>query len=154
MLECIAATLVQGYQIASGRSAEDLRFPQGTIRLQTPFFKEKGLDFDLYFNGDYVSGTLNLSLGGKTVQVLQPEYYFTDIKWSDCFPAENFYLSKAAILFQGRKFLALIYIPDPKTKVDHFSSPSIVEVIAQTIVGIHYGDKLTLCYNAKEIFIA
>jgi hypothetical protein len=39
-----------GYGVASGR-AHNPRFPQGTIEMQKPFFRERGLDLSPYFSG-------------------------------------------------------------------------------------------------------
>lgn len=119
--------------------------------MQQPFFKALGLDFDEYFGGDYVSGTLNLSIAPMTYDILKPEYFFKNVAWTDIFPAENFFMSAAHIHYQGQAYRALLYIPDPATKPDHFQAPSTIEAIAQTIPGIEYGHGLSLAYNPSAI---
>jgi hypothetical protein len=147
------ATVVRGYRLASGDSPEDTRFPGGTLRLQKPFFAAAGFDLDRYFAGDFVHGTLNLSIAPGIVRVKKPEVFLAGIKWSPVFPAENFYLSPAQIVHNGTAYRALLYIPDPATKIDHFPISSMLEVIAQHIAGICYGDQTTLIYNPEAVAI-
>jgi hypothetical protein len=149
----INATVIRGYRLSSGDQPEDPRFPGGTLRMQKPLFAEAGFDLDRYFAGEYVIGTLNLSVAPVVVRVKQPEVFLAGIKWSPVFPAENFYLSPAQIVHNGTIYQALLYIPDPATKVDHFPTPSMLEVIAQPIAGIGYGDATTLIYNPEAVAI-
>lgn len=143
----------RGHMVASGKSTKDSRFPEGTIKMQLPFFKECGLDFDEYFGGDFVCGTLNLSIDPQTVKIEKPEFFFREIKWTALFPAENFFMSKAEIVFNEKTYRALLYIPDPSTKPDHFQAPSIIEVIAQRIPDLEYDAEVTLRYNPEAISI-
>jgi hypothetical protein len=46
----------KGYEVASGQT-KNPRFPQGTIEMQKPFFRDRGLDLSAYF-----PGTINLSI--------------------------------------------------------------------------------------------
>jgi hypothetical protein len=149
----IRATVVRGYRLASGDSPDDTRFPGGTLRMQKPFFAEAGFDLDGYFAGDFVTGTLNLSIAPDLVRVKKPEVFLAGIKWSPVFPAENFYLSPAQLLHNGTTYRALLYIPDPATKIEHFPKPSMIELIAQPVAGIGYGDETTLIYNPEAIAV-
>lgn len=163
VMEKIEAVVKQGHRVASGTSASDPRFNEdgGTIRLQIPEFKKHGLDLDVYFGGRvdeaYVCGTLGLDMAPQHLLLVNPEYYFTDVRWTDKFDqrgapfVENFYLSPARVTFNGVAYKALLYIPDPKTKPGHYHPPSTVEVIAQKIPGIAYGDKVILEYNPDAI---
>lgn len=150
-MKTVKGAVLEGHRVASGTSQEDKRFPGGTIRMQKPFFKERGLDFDAYFDGDFVYGTLNLSIAPRHFKIAKPEFYFPQIKWTDIFPPENFFLSAAEVAFGGRAYRALIYIPDPATKPDHFHDLSVIEVIAQRIEGIAYGDEVRLGYAETAI---
>ena len=38
----------QGYGVASGKS-NDIRFPEGTVSMQIPFFTRRGLDLSAFF---------------------------------------------------------------------------------------------------------
>jgi hypothetical protein len=153
MMKQTNAIVARGYRLSSGDSPEDRRFPGGTLRMQKPCFAAAGFDLDGYFADDYIIGTLNLSVAPNIVSVRKPEVFLAGIKWSPVFPAENFYLSPAQLLHNGTAYRALLYIPDPATKVDHFPTPSMVEVIAQPIAGIRYGDATTLLYNPEAIAI-
>ncbi|MGO8739483.1 hypothetical protein [Rhodoblastus sp.] len=163
----VAAVIKQGYRVASGRAFDghDQRFNAdgGTIRLQIPKFRERGLDIDSYFGGTvdeaFVSGTLGCDIRPRRMTILRPEYHFKSVRWTDKFDrerpgfSEDFFLSEAAILFAGKSFKALIYIPSPETKVAHFHPPTTIEVIAQKIDGIKYGDRVTLLYSPEAIRI-
>jgi hypothetical protein len=144
---------MRGYRLCSGESPEDRRFPGGTLRMQMPFFAAAGFDLDRYFAGDFVFGTLNLSVAPGIIRVKKPEVFLAGIKWSPVFPAENFYLSPARIRHGGTTYRALVYIPDPATKIDHFQAPSVIEVIAQHVAGIRYDDETTLLYSPEAVAI-
>ncbi|MFA5041480.1 MAG: hypothetical protein WC464_07600 [Bdellovibrionales bacterium] len=152
-MNTIKAVVCSGHRVASGESTDDLRFPGGTIRMQAPFFKAAGLDFDAYFDGDFVYGTLNLSVAPEKIKIAKPQYSFPKIKWTDVFPPENFFLSPATVHFRGKNYKALLYIPDPATKPDHFQGASVIEVIAQRIKDISSGDEVTLMFPASAIEI-
>ncbi len=165
-MKSVEATVKEGYRVASGTSAKDPRFNAegGTIRMQIPEFKKRGLDFDAYFGGKpgeaYICGTLGLDLSPLTVKILSPEYHFENVRWTDKFDKdgtqflESFYLSEAHVIFQGRPYKALLYIPDPKTKPGHFHPSTTLEVIAQKIPNIAYGHHVRLEYNEKAVEIA
>lgn len=153
-METVQTTLIKGFQIASGTSETDKRFPGGSIRLQQPFFKEQGLDLDSYFEGKLFYGTLNLSIAPRLFEIKTPEYFMKSVRWTDQLPAENFYLSPAEVLFKGTLFKALLYIPDPSTKLDHFNPPTMVDVLTQPLEGITYGDDVTLRYNPDAVSIS
>lgn len=148
-MKTVKAVVLEGHRVASGTSQEDKRFPGGTIRMQKPFFKERGLDFDAYLDGDFIYGMLNLSIAPHSFKIAKPEFFFPEVKWTDVFPPENFFLSAAEVMFRGRGYKALIYIPDPATKPDHFHDLSVIEVIAQRIEGIAYGDEVELGYTIQ-----
>jgi len=163
-MEHIDALVKAGYRVASGTSIKDPRFNKdgGTIRLQIPEFRKRGLDFDAYFGGKadeaYVCGTLGLDITPKSFTIEEPEYHFEDVRWTDKFDkegeppfVENFYLSKASVVFKAQLYKALLYIPDPKTKPGHFHPPTTIEVIAQPIRNVQYGSHVTLWYEPKAI---
>lgn len=153
-MQTVKAKIVPGHQVASGRSTKDLRFPGGTIRMQKPHFKQAGFDMDAFFGGDFVHGTLNLDISPRKFTIKSPEIFLRAVTWSDITPAENFFLSPAKILFKETAYTALIYIPDPATKPDHFQAPTVIEVIAQTIPGAEYGAEVFLHYAPDAIEIS
>lgn len=131
---------VQGYRVASGLSTRDTRFPLGTIKMQAPFFAAEGLDLEQYFDGKLVWGTLDLDLRNKSFRQGRSDWFFKNIHWTDLQPAENFFLTKATIHYQGQEYKALWYHPDPSTKPNHFQYPTIMEFIAEKVPDIKYGD--------------
>jgi hypothetical protein len=166
-MQSVEAVVKEGYRVASGTSTKDPTFNAtgGTIRMQLPEFKKRGLDLDAYFGGQadevYVCGTLGLSVAPLTVAIQEPEHYFENVRWTDKFDKEgqppfleNFYLSAAEVVFRNAAYKALLYIPDPKTKPGHFQPPTTVEVIAQKIPGIRYGDRVMLRYRPEAVKIA
>ena len=129
----------------------DRRFPDGSIRMQLPHFKKRGLDLNSYFSWNFVAGTLNLSFAPQTYDILKPEYFMEQVRWTEELPSENFYLSPASVVFRNTTYLAMIYIPDPATKITHFNPPTMVDVICEPIKDIGYGDEVTLSYNPEAI---
>jgi hypothetical protein len=150
-LRQVSAVVARGHGVASGQSTADMRFPMGTIRLQLPFFAARGLDLDAYFSGNFLAATLNLDVAPWRVQILKPEFFLSSVDWTDLMPAENFYLSAAQVGFGERLYKAMLYIPDPATKPDHFQPPTIVETIAEPIAGLGHGDAVTLHYHPAAI---
>lgn len=139
--------IVKGYGIASG-IALDTPYPYGSIEMQEPFFLELGLDISIYWKA-----TLNLSFFPYNVDLKLPDYFFRNIKWTNLHPPEDF--SFWNIYIRGIKSdqtikTGLLYRPDPKTKLLHHHSASIVEVITDKI-DINYGDTIQLGVNKNCI---
>lgn len=140
----LPARLKKGYRVASGPSEA---YPEyGSIEKQKPYFKELSLDLDHVFNG-----TLNISIKPYEFEIVQPEYRFTNVKWTELTNAEDFSFSRCKIIFQGMEYDGFVYYPDPKTKKEHFQDLSTVEVLAHIIKGIKYGDELEILLNGEEI---
>ena len=134
----IEGKVIAGYGVASGKG-KDPRYPNGTLMLQVPYFKEKGLDLSSYFRG-----TINIDISPYTFTIKKPTYYITDIDWSKHIPPENFYFFEVTLLFKERKYNGLIYMPDPKTKTDHHQINTMLEVIMPHIEGIENGAAVKL----------
>ncbi|BAZ40882.1 hypothetical protein NIES4101_68430 [Calothrix sp. NIES-4101] len=144
----IKGIVKKGYGVASGKSGNP-RFPQGTIEMQKPFFREQGLDLDAYF-----SGTLNVSIYPYKYEIKQPKYTFRNVKWSPHEPAEDFSFFNCQILLNTGKLLSgLIYYPHPETKPEHFQSPDILEIMTPFISGLQYGDECILEVKSQQINI-
>jgi len=136
--------LVQGYRVASGPSEA---YPEyGSIEKQKPYFKGLGLNLDNIFNG-----TLNISIEPYRFEMEKPQLTFEQVKWTELTNAEDFQFSQCKVNFQGRDYSGWVYYPDPKTKRDHFQSPSTIEVLAPFIAGIKYGDEVVISLNSVEI---
>lgn len=137
--EWINGTVVKGHGVASGRS-DDSRFPCGTIRLQMPYFMERGIDLSQYW-----PGTLNVDIAPLT---LTPKYSVFDgrIAWHPDFD-ERFVLSPVEIEIKDTKYAGLWYYPHPETKTEHFQRPSVVELLLPWIDGVAVGDFVAVKFS-------
>lgn len=117
--------------------------------MQTPFFRALGLDLAGYF-----PGTLNVSVRPHTFQIINPEFTFRQVEWTDRHPPEDFSLSQCRVLFQGSAYDSWIYYPHPETKKRNFQAPSTIELIAPKIPGIKDKCRVEIEYNPSEVAIA
>ena len=143
----ISGTIQPGHQVASGM-AEDSPYALGTLEMQLPHFKKLGLDLS-----DYFLGTLNICISPHKFKICNPQYTFPLVKWHPNYPAETFSFSPCQLTFQGIDYRGLIYYPHPKTKIGHFQSDSIFEVVSHPIPNIKYGDVVELGVNSSEIML-
>lgn len=141
----LEGVVVKGYQVASGLVPG--KYPGGTIALQVPVFKARGLDLS-----HCVRGTLNVSISPSTFAMCIPPM-FRDVVWHPTYRPENFFFSPCRISFRGATYEGWVYYPDPRTKESHVQSPSHFELLAPRIEGISYGDKVMIEINADEIEI-
>jgi hypothetical protein len=89
--------LERGYGVASG-TGTDSPYPRGTIEMQIPFFKALGLDLTRFF-----PGTLNVSISPKTFQLINPEFTFRQVHWTDRHPPEDFSFSRCQLSYSNPK---------------------------------------------------
>jgi hypothetical protein len=144
----IKGLVKKGYGVASGQ-AKNPRFPQGTIAMQRPFFRDRGLDLSEYF-----PGTINLSIAPYKYEIERAKYTFKQVKWSPNDPAEDFSFFDCQILLAvDRVFNGLIYYPHPETKPEHFQSPDILEILAPFISNLAYENELIIAVNNQQISI-
>lgn len=143
----IDGIIVEGHKVASG-TATNSPYPAGSIAMQTPFFKGYGIDLELFYKA-----TLNISIAPHQFRLHSPAVTARHVQWADGFDAETFSFSACQLGFNHKQYEGLIYYPHPETKLDHFHSPSLIEVITEYIAGIHYEDKVRLDYNPAEITI-
>ena len=141
----IHGILVEGYRVASGPSKD---YPYGALDRQRPIFKARGLDLSGYFNG-----TLNIDISPFTFTMLKPEFTFHNVEWTDLHPPEHFSFSHCRVVFKDTEYNGWVYYPHPETKLRHFQNPSLLEVIAQPIPGIGYGDEIDVLVNPDEIAV-
>ena len=141
----VEGVVCPGHRVASGLAA-DTPYPQGTIEMQAPFFRQLGLDLRPYY-----LGTLNVTIRPYQFRVKQPEYRFEQVKWSPEHEAESFSFSRFQVVFANDLYEGLIYYPHPETKIGHFQDPSTLEVLAPPIPQIGYGDRLQIRVNVNEI---
>lgn len=143
----IEGKIIPGYGVASGKG-KDPRYPEGTLRMQYPHFKERGLDLDPYY-----LGTLNVDIAPNSYKIKKAKYFFDGIEWSTYIPPENFYFFEVTLFYKNKSYDGLIYMPDPKTKADHEQLTTVLEVILPAIEGISTNDRVYLEVNEESIQI-
>ena len=70
MISSAVGLITRGHRIASGQH-RDVRFPQGTLVMQSPFFRQNGFDITCFFKG-----TLNISLQDADFKLGRPHIFF------------------------------------------------------------------------------
>ena len=128
---------MRGHEVAS---EEVGALPAGTIEMQAPFFKERGLDLSGFHRG-----TLNISAfsrGDFEFAMLLSSFLIGSVDVQT--PARAFLLSACWLTFRNQRYAGLIYYPHPETKARHHQNDSVIEVLAPWIEGIQYGDHLDL----------
>jgi hypothetical protein len=115
-----------GHGVASKASG---KYPQGTLSLQYPIFKELGLDL-----GHCYAGTLNLSIAPNYYKIHAARFNLKNVDW---YPArgktEDFLICDCAIYTENGYVIGYIYQPDPQTKIEHFDDPQSLQVISPFI---------------------
>lgn len=144
-----AGIIVRGHRVASG-ACGDPRFPLGSIAAQLPYFRAQVPSFEAYLGGPAHAGTINLGFRGRRVALGRAELVVSQVAWTDCFPPENFFLSRAELEANGRVHRVFLYVPDPATKPDHPAAPDGVELLAQFIPDLAYGDSVILRWPANR----
>jgi len=141
----VSGIVVRGHQVAARKSEH---YPQGTIEMQIPFFKQLGLDLTPYY-----WATLNVSISPHTFVMKKPRYTFQSVEWTFLHPPEHFSFSACQVTFRNTTHDGWVYYPHPETKERHFQDPSLVEIVASYIPGIEYGVCVELGLNADEISV-
>ena len=140
----VSGTVVAGYGVASGQ-ADDA--PEGgTIAAQLPHFRARGLDLSHCF-----PGTLNVSIAPRRWAMVDPAETFAGVRWSETVPAETFSFSPCGVEAGDRQVEGFVYYPHPETKPGHFHPPTIIEILAPFIEGLHHGSPLTLLLDTHQL---
>jgi hypothetical protein len=145
-LASIQGILVKGYGVASGPSAD---YPYGALERQIPLFKARGLDLSQYFRG-----TLNIDIRPLVFELINPEFTFRDVRWTDLHPPETFSFVRCSLIRFNTEYDGWIYYPHPETKTRNFQNQSLLEVIACQIPAVKYGDQLAVLADPARITIS
>ncbi len=143
----ITGKVKKGHGVASGTAA-DSPYPAGSITLQLPAFKKRGLNLYQFF-----PATLNVSIYPYRFRMKAPRYIFRQVKWIEKFPAEDFSFARCKVLCKGLNSAGYIYYPHPATKECHFQDPYTLEILTRYIPGLKYGLSVKLLINRHEIKI-
>lgn len=141
----VTGILRRGYGVSSGPSPD---YPYGALERQIPIFKERGLDLSRLYRG-----TLNVDIAPCTFKLINPEYTFREVRWTDLHPPETFSFSRCHVKHADRQYAGWIYYPHPETKLRNFQSPSLLEIIAHYIPGLGAGVQLEIRVNSEQVEI-
>ena len=147
----VTGTLVDGHGIASGRSASS-PYPSGSVAMQAPFFKARGLDLSACF-----MGTLNVSIAPHTWTLLQAQHRFEHLEWTHLHPPETFSFVPCSLsstldsVWDNTWVSAWIYYPHPETKKMHLQGNHILEIIAPKLPDCTIGSQIVLRFSAQDI---
>lgn len=142
-LVSIKGILVKGYGVASEPSAD---YPYGALERQMPLFQARGLDLSQYFRG-----TLNIDIRPLVFELVNPEFTFRDVRWTDLHPPETFSFLRCSLLRFNTEYDGWIYYPRPETKTRNFQNRGLLEVITSPIPALNYGDQLTVRADPARI---
>ena len=98
-MNTIEGKVISGYGVASGRG-KDPRYPNGTLILQLPHFKQKGLDLRKYYRG-----TINIDINPLEYSINKPTHFIKRVNWSNFIPPENFYFFEVELVFKEQNYL-------------------------------------------------
>ena len=146
----VSGIVVAGHGVASGQCG-DPRFPAGTVAMQAPVFRTRGVDLDALLGAEAFLGTINVDVSPAKPLRIGAEIELTAVAWSPEMPPENFSLLHATIKHAGTLYPALIYMPDPATKPEHFQPASVIELIAPRVPELAGGDVVEVIANLSHI---
>lgn len=143
----VKAEVVRGYGIASGKNF-DARFPKGTIAMQLPFLKDRGLDLSSFH-----LGTLNIDITPSCYKFIKASFCFEKVKWSNDLPPEtfSFYPCKISLPDQDFRVSSLVYWPHPSTKPEFNQKEGVLEILAPRLRSVSYGSKIIISANSENI---
>ncbi len=90
--------------------------------------------------GGYFLGTVNVDVAPFEFVMQQPVHCFRGVAWWAGIPPEDFSFQVCRLRVGGRLYEGLVYYPHPETKPAHGQKPCVVEVLAERILGMAYGD--------------
>jgi hypothetical protein len=83
--------------------------------------------------------------------MIKPEWTFRQVEWTDLHPPEDFSFSACRIGHGGMLYQGWVYYPHPETKIRNFQNPSLLELIAEPIEGMKYGEAVEVWLKPGEI---
>lgn len=120
----------------------------GTLELQFPMFRERGLDLSACFRG-----TLNVLIEPRTWAMVPAEPTFRNVLWHKNHIPEDFFFSQCRLMFGRMVYPAWVYCASPG-KPHYLRGPSLLEIIAEKVPEIKYGDMVALEINPEDIRIS
>lgn len=138
--------IVSGHGVASGRS-DGSPYPAGTIAMQTPVFRQAGLDLS-----DCWPGTINLSFAPLELRLKDPDHCFPHLRWTDLHPPETFSFWRVDLIAEnGQQACGWVYRPHPETKQRHWQSSSTLELLAPRLNGVKPNSRMEIVDHRSRI---
>lgn len=135
--------VVRGLCAASGQGEYAVTYPGGTIAMQKKGFVDLGVpDVAKWHNG-----TINVSLR-NSVHITNPTFRLDDFEWSPG-EVETFDLLRCVIGHKGQSYDGYIYRPHPSVHAVHKSD--LLELVAEKIPGLSYGDAITVSADKNAL---
>ncbi len=110
-----------------------------------PHFLARGVDL----SGFHI-GTINVDLAPVSLRIVGGQR-LEGVEWTDLIPPETFSFVPADIEHAGRRFRAMVYYPHPETKVENFQSPTVLELLAERVPGLEYGDVVWVHLDSDDV---
>lgn len=138
--------VIAGHGVASG--SRPSHYPEGTLQLQIPHFKKRGLDLTSYYRG-----TINVDLAPILPRLVKADFTFQEVAWTDLIAAEHFSFSRAMIEHQTHTYPAWVYWPHPETKSENYQKESMLELITVKIATLQYGDRVKVTLQSNHFIL-
>lgn len=141
----VEGTIVRGHGVAGGGSPSSPH-PAGTITLQAPYFRARGLDLS-----GFHPATLNISTSPLAVRIVNPAHHFADVAWTPLHGPESFDFIPVTLLVGPRRVEAWGYRPTPETKAGHPQPETVLEVIAPFLPEVREVEGILLELDPKQV---
>ena len=141
----ITGTVARGHRVASGM-AEDSPYEDSSVKLQTPFFKARGVEIACFF-----PGTVNVHIAPLTPKSITYDVTLDQVNWHHSIEPEDFSFLALQLKYRGTVYPAMLYYPHLDTKPAQFTPPDVLEALAPKIEGLAYGDEIELAYPDGSI---
>jgi len=141
----LRGTVKKGFQIASGLNPDPSLKLNNTIALQKPFFEKAAIP---HIEKTY-NGTINLDISPREFTILSPDHKVT-CEWIHGV-TETFWLVEVAIVWKNIRYRGYIYYPCPSPVKSH--DDTVVEILAEKIPDLGYGDTLVVQMHPRKIMV-
>ncbi|MCE7887043.1 MAG: hypothetical protein DYH13_06025 [Alphaproteobacteria bacterium PRO2] len=135
--------VVRGLGAASGQGKYAVSYPGGTIAMQKKGFVALGVPDVLKWH----NGTINVSLRSN-VYIVRPTFRLDEFEWS-LGEVETFDLLRCVIEHKGWNYDGYIYRPHPSVHAVH--KADLVELVAEKIPGLSYGDAIKVATDKNAL---
>lgn len=143
----LTGVVSKGHGVASG-SAPSSPYPQGTLSMQLPIFRSRGVNLSHFHRG-----TLNVNIQPLRFRLVNPDVTLRQVVWTDRIPPEDFSFCACLLHVHDSAYRAVVYYPHPETKVEHFQSESMIEIIAPFVPGLSAGTSVSLSVCGTQVLI-